>query len=246
MNKTKGVVVVALFISVIFMGVFYSEEATIQTGTNTGYDGGSWYFRSRSNETTPTVSQQDYGTRGSTTVVGNGGRSQEQLATGSATTSKYACEVESNITASTLGAGCVLAVTVRPGYRYYTVEELEKGLLHELKPLAPYFVQAQETYGIDAVFLAAVAAEESGWGRYQFRKNNIFGFENCDFDSLEQCIDYAANWLSYKYLTPSGVYYEGLSVVDVNKHYNGRSDWEDHVVAIMGQIVDRIERNDTE
>lgn len=140
-----------------------------------------------------------------------------------------------------LGAGRVTDVTVDEEYRYYNADELAKGLLYDLVPLAPYFIEAQETYGIDAVFLAAIAAEESGWGRYQFRKNNIFGFENCDFDSVEHCIDYAANWLRTQYLTPGALYYEGVGVADINKHYNSRKTWEDNVGAIMGQIVNRIE-----
>lgn len=143
-----------------------------------------------------------------------------------------------------LGAGCVTDVTTRQGCRYYSTYELAKGLLYELKPLAPWFIQAQDKYGIDAVFLAAVSAEESGWGRYQFRNNNIFGFENCDYDSLEACVDHAASWLHTEYLTPGGRYYEGVGVADVNVHYNGRDTWEKHIAAIMHQIVNRIESED--
>ena len=139
------------------------------------------------------------------------------------------------------GAGNASDVTVASDKRYYNADELAKGLLYDLVPLAPYFIAAQETYGIDAVFLAAIAAEESGWGRYQFRRNNIFGFENCDFDSVAQCIDYAASWLKTHYITPGGNYYEGVGVVDINKHYNGRDTWEEHVTDIMGQITTRIE-----
>lgn len=149
--------------------------------------------------------------------------------------------MEGTKSTSTLGAGCVTDITVRPGYRYYNADELATGLLYDLVPLAPQFIEAQETYGIDAVFLAAVAAEESGWGRYQFRQNNVFGFENCDYDSLEQCIDHAASWIKTQYLTPGGLYYEGVGVAEINQHYNGRPVWEEHVTAIMGQIVEQIE-----
>lgn len=160
------------------------------------------------------------------------------------TVSQESDAVESN-SVLPVGVGGTTNVQVRPGYRYYTVEELRKGLLYELEPLAPYFIQAQEDYGIDAVFLAAIAAEESGWGRHRFRKNNIFGFENCDFDSWEQCIDHAAKWIKTQYLTPGGLYYEGVGVTDINVHYNSRKEWEYHIIAIMGQIVDRVERTKT-
>lgn len=144
------------------------------------------------------------------------------------------------------GAGNIHSVTVDDTLYYYTTEELEKGLLHDLKPLAPLFVQAQDKYGIDAVFLAAIAAEESGWGRHQFRKNNVFGFYGPEFESLDHCIDYVANFLLTKYLTPDGKYYKGTSVAAVNTYYNGRDTWEDHVTKIMTNIVNRIERTDSE
>lgn len=144
------------------------------------------------------------------------------------------------------GAGNIHSVTVDEGLYYYTVEELEKELLHDLKPLAPLFVQAQDKYGIDAVFLAAIAAEESGWGRHQFRKNNIFGFYGPQFESLDHCIDYVANFLLTEYLTPDGKHYKGTSVAAVNTYYNGRDTWEDHVTKIMNSIVNRIERTDSE
>lgn len=34
-----------------------------------------------------------------------------------------------------------------------------------LAPYAPYFIEAEETYGVNAFFICAIAAQESGWGR---------------------------------------------------------------------------------
>jgi hypothetical protein len=140
-----------------------------------------------------------------------------------------------------LGAGNTEDVRTDPDNYYYNADELAMGLLYDMVPLAPYFIDAQEKYGIDAVFLAAVAAEESGWGQYQFRRNNIFGFERCDFDSLPGCIDYAADWIKTQYLTPDGLYYNGESVTAINIRYNGRATWEENVKSIMAQIINRIE-----
>lgn len=250
--KSKYVVAITLIVATLFMGVLSVEKTILQTGTNTGYDGGSWTTRSREPDTTNEASEHSgsLGTNGSEPgLLEEGSSIPTQQSNGillhDPSLTEESEDVESN-SPSALGAGYASNVKVRPGYRYYTAEELEKGLLYDLVPLADYFIEAQETYGIDAIFLAAVAAEESGWGRYKFRKNNIFGFENCDFDSLEHCVDHAASWLKTQYLTPGGTYYEGAGVADINKHYNGRDTWEQHVVAIMGQIVDRIERTDTE
>ncbi len=142
------------------------------------------------------------------------------------------------------GPGDTANVNTNPSIAYYTTEQLEKGLLYELKQYAYDFVQAQEKYRIDAVFLAAVAAEESGYGRYTFRQNNIFGYHNKDFDSVPQCIEYVASHIRGDYLTPDGQYYTGCSVADISVYYNeGRSTWVSNVTALMGEIKARIEYN---
>lgn len=46
-------------------------------------------------------------------------------------------------------------------------------LRHNLIGLEQVFIDAEVKHGVRADFLAAVAALESGWGRYQFRPNNI-------------------------------------------------------------------------
>ena len=51
----------------------------------------------------------------------------------------------------------------------FSAEELSKGLRGELSFLAEEFVAAEENYGVNALFLCAVAALESGWGKYCFR-----------------------------------------------------------------------------
>ena len=58
----------------------------------------------------------------------------------------------------------------------FSAEELSAGLRGELVPLAADFVAAEAEYGVNAVFLAALAAHESGWGRHCFLPENIFGW----------------------------------------------------------------------
>lgn len=254
MNRLlKHLVVLVLVILITLMGVLFYEERTIQTNGCSTVNTGSWIFGSREPKATAGPRKQDtrsgpYGKMGdeptgSSRPEGDEPNQPYDANRATVTQNKDTASVNSNTVS---GVGNIYSVTLKDGYRYYNADELEKGLLYELKPLAPYFIKAQDTYQIDAVFLAAVAAEESGWGRYLFRKNNIFGFENCDFKSLESCIDHAAKWLRTQYLTPGGMYYEGESVAEINIHYNGRKTWEANVTAIMGQIVKRIERTDTE
>ena len=115
-------------------------------------------------------------------------------------------------------------------------EELALGLLGELRSLAPEFISAEEKYSVNAVFLAAVAALESGWGKFCFRPNNIFGWSGKNFDSKEECIDFVASKIAEHYLSEDGKYYNGKTVAGVNICYNGNAFWERKVLDIMAMI----------
>ena len=141
-----------------------------------------------------------------------------------------------------LGAGNTDNVLVQEGMRYYNAEELERGLLRGLIELAPAFVAAQEEYGIDAVFLAAVAALESGWGAFPIRETNLFGFGNMSFETKEAGVDHVASFLKRAYLTEGGQYYKGVSVTNVAHYYCPvNPSWPGMVGQLMKEIVRRIE-----
>lgn len=130
-----------------------------------------------------------------------------------------------------------------------TAEELETGLLFDLKEYSEAFIEAEKTTGVNAVFLASIAALESGWASSDvaLTNNNLFGWESnsggyCYFESKEKCILYVADALKRTYLEPDGIYFCGYEVSDVNKNYNGRQHWEDTVVEIMEEITERIEK----
>lgn len=91
------------------------------------------------------------------------------------------------------------------------------------------YVDAQNIYGVNSVFLAALASHESGYGESDLAKtrNNVTGFQAYNynigaaksFDSIYDCILATAKHLSENYLTPGGKYYSGLGVRDVNVRY---------------------------
>ena len=58
-----------------------------------------------------------------------------------------------------------------------TAEQLDAKLDNRLEGTGRYFIEAQEKYGINAEFLAAIAIHESGNGSSTAarRKNNFFG-----------------------------------------------------------------------
>lgn len=127
----------------------------------------------------------------------------------------------------------------------YTSQELESGLLKGLVPLAGQFIAAEEYYGVNAVFLAAVSALESGWGQSGWSKhNNIFGYGNKKaFDSKAKCIFDVTGAIRRNYLSPDGRYFKGYTIDGVNHYYNGRTQWAVTVESIMGDIICRIEKN---
>lgn len=130
-------------------------------------------------------------------------------------------------------------------YRYIEVEALEKSLLYNLKPYAATYIEAGKQYGVDPVFLAAKDAEESGWGRSPAASNNLGGWTNSSggymrFNSVEEYIYHAAKSMAEMYLDKDGCYHNGTSLSDVNKRYNGRQEWIDHVGGIMDSINKKI------
>lgn len=128
-------------------------------------------------------------------------------------------------------------LTIKSGF---SAEELSKGLLGELPYFSEDFIKAEEKYGVNALFLCAVAALESGWGRYCFRQNNIFGWSGKDFSTKGECIDFVASKIAEHYLSEEGKYYNGKTVSGVNVCYNGNDFWEEKIVKIMKMISRKI------
>lgn len=126
----------------------------------------------------------------------------------------------------------------------YSAAELSKGLSGELFLLAEEFFAAEEKYGVNALFLCAVAALESGWGRYCFRQNNIFGWSGKDFENKAECVDFVSSKIAEHYLSSEGKYYNGKTLSGVNVCYNGNVFWETKVAEIMAMISGRIEKSE--
>lgn len=120
----------------------------------------------------------------------------------------------------------------------YTAPQLESALLWDLKPLADEFIEAEQETGVNAVFLASVAALESGWGRsYRATEhNNLFGWGNHKFASQAECIEVVAGGLVDNYLRPTGKYYNGCTVEGVSVKYNNTDHWRTQVRQIMRDI----------
>jgi hypothetical protein len=120
-----------------------------------------------------------------------------------------------------------------------TVEEVEELLKYDLKGYGQAFLNAEEDYQIDCRFLIAVSALESGWGRYQFKDNNIFGFGSKRFNSIEHCIDFVSWFLRKNYLNEEGRYYRGGTIEAIGKIWcPDGGEWIEKVSKIYRGLCD--------
>ena len=118
-----------------------------------------------------------------------------------------------------------------------STEELSAVLKYELKEYAGEFLQAEKDYGINACFLASIAAHESSWGRSDLakNKNNLFGWKGRngykEFESPERCIDFVAWKLSKKYIS------KGLDTIDEIAPVYCNEEWAGYVKDIWGGLI---------
>lgn len=122
-----------------------------------------------------------------------------------------------------------------------TEADLKKVTKAGLVGLEDTFLEAEEKYGVNAIFLMSIASLESAHGTQMFRTNNMFGYGNSGYPSKEACIMDVAQGLSSKYLNPSGSLYGGSSTLKgVNKRYAANPQWYAKVGKYMKSYYDVI------
>lgn len=132
-----------------------------------------------------------------------------------------------------------------------TASQMDEGLSGTgLSGLGKYFISAEKEYGVSALALAGIAANESGWGNSNFAKTryNYFGYQAYDsnpdaakrFDSPKHSIDAAAYLLANSYLVPSGSYYNGVTLQAINIKYASDGEWAEKAMQNMGTILNKI------
>jgi len=112
------------------------------------------------------------------------------------------------------------------------------------------FVAAQEKYGINAVYIMAHAAWESGWGKSWIAQNkkNLFGYGAYDrspaksawtFETYTDGVDIVMSHVREDYLTPGGKYWGGApSLRGMNKAYATDKNWQFGITSIMNRYRD--------
>lgn len=110
------------------------------------------------------------------------------------------------------------------------------------------FVDNQNTYGVNALLMVGIGANESAWGSSSIakNKNNLFGINAVDsspgssattFSSVSVCIkDFAETYMSKRYLRAGFTYYNGGFCGDkasgINVRYASDPYWGEKAAAI--------------
>lgn len=131
-----------------------------------------------------------------------------------------------------------------------TVYHMKKALLGTaMHSFAEAFVQAEQEYGVNAFFLAGVVALESGWAKSERARNgsnNLTGHAVYNdtsvgtyFSSYTECVLITARDIARDYLSPNGIYNNGLSVDGVNTKYSASADWDIKVTEIAYSLLSK-------
>lgn len=120
-----------------------------------------------------------------------------------------------------------------------------------LSGLGSVYVDAEKTYGVNAIFLTALTAQESGWGNSNRAKtqNNLSGYAvyssssaGKTFSSKSESIYATAKLLANEYLNTGGKCYKGIDIFAVNTSYcpTGNYDWANKITSIAHDLVQEI------
>lgn len=148
-------------------------------------------------------------------------------------------------------------LTLSSGISVHQIQEFLQGT--PLEGDAGYFVQAEQTNHVSAIYLIGDAVLETGWGTSALyaSKHNLFGFEAYDanpyvdgqtFTSDQDCISYVSWFVSVYYLTapgsqvanyggqpgtvPTGQYYHGPTPAGMNVDYASDQSWASKIARI--------------
>ncbi|HUY57769.1 MAG TPA: glucosaminidase domain-containing protein [Candidatus Micrarchaeaceae archaeon] len=148
-------------------------------------------------------------------------------------------------------------LTLPSGITLKQIQEFLQG--SPLEADAQFFIQAEQTNHVSAIYLVSDAVLETGWGTslLYLDKHNLFGFQAYDanpyvdgmtFTSDQDCIDYVSWFVSVYYLTSpgsqvanyggqpgtvaTGQYYNGPTPQGMNVDYASDTSWASKIAKI--------------
>lgn len=98
-------------------------------------------------------------------------------------------------------------------------------------------MEAEDIYGVNALYLLATLGYESGWGQYTSANNNLAGWKSSttggfkDFDSEYQCVMTVANGLANSFKDDVG-----NSLAGVTARYCPDPGYTDTLIQIMSEL----------
>lgn len=115
-----------------------------------------------------------------------------------------------------------------------------------LQRLAPTFVDLEDKYNVNLLYVVGIVSLESGWGkssRANDGSNNLTGHavysdssSGTSFSSWEACVEETFRLLSDDYLKSDGQWFSGYSIDDVNRNYCASDDWASKIKSIIEQF----------
>ncbi|WP_160722733.1 Ig-like domain-containing protein [Bacillus sp. USDA818B3_A] len=116
-----------------------------------------------------------------------------------------------------------------------------------LKDYAQGFINAQNLYGVNALYLVAHAIWETGWGGSDLitYKHNLYGYGAYDvcpftcgyyFPTVQDSINKVAYQVRQDYLEESGAYYNGPTLTGMNVRYATDQNWKTGIANLMESI----------
>lgn len=104
-------------------------------------------------------------------------------------------------------------LTITSGVKYDTLYKVLK--TKKIEKHTQAFIDAEETYGVNAFVLIAIGALESGWYTTPCGRNNYHGQVGLNFNSAYDGIQNAAKNLSTNYLNTNGCWYKGKATKSI-------------------------------
>lgn len=141
-------------------------------------------------------------------------------------------------------------------YSNWEYEDFERVLPNEMLDLIPTVLKIEKEVGINAVYLMAVAINETGWGKHMSGRYNYFnwsrdGIKYFDFDSLEDFTEHSLNLYKKWYINPEfykdklGHLPDKITIEVVNVRYALNRDgstnwvWSKTVSQVMRMLSER-------
>lgn len=147
----------------------------------------------------------------------------------------------------------------QPTYNPYdlrTRSNLSKEQMHQmlsgtaLETLVDAYYWYEEVYNVNAIFMMALNAHESAWGRSSLAisNNNLGGYKASDgsfkyFDSWGEFLDENFRLISEEYLDPDGLFYNGVDIFSVNIRYCTEPNdlsWSDGINQIAYELLNKL------